>query len=356
MTTDELQERITRLKARQTTKGLRHATPENDSTTTKRKPGRPRKSASAVSAATDSQNNARRRSGDAERVDAGRDTVSRNQPEPIGALESDRRQFERDAESGRSESADHGGTAESLYDGHGVVTNGARQIGDRDGRPDTRHDSASSNPGRFTETLKTTAQKQVRRGLELVANLGADEDEDEEEPDEPEERVYSRERAPRPGLRRGASKPKRRKKPSGLAALNPFAQAQETLGRVTSRITEEHRRLFDDEEAAERKQDIADMLQGWGDELDKFLTLSAATVDSDGPCDIWDLSDREALALAGSWLKRAKRNESAAALLRLALEGDDDLQSLIVLGPRLWKTSGWYPEHGGFKLVQWQRK
>lgn len=191
----------------------------------------------------------------------------------------------------------------------------------------------------------------MRRGLELVANLGADESEDEEV-DELEERTYSRERAPR----RGAPKPKRRKKPSGLAALNPFAQAQETLGRVTSRITEEHRRLFDDEEAAERKQDIADMLQGWGDELDKFLTMSAVQVDSDGPCDIWDLSDKEAQALAGSWLKRAKRNESAAALLRLALEGDDDLQSLIVLGPRLWKTSGWYPDHGGFKLVQWQRK
>lgn len=188
-----------------------------------------------------------------------------------------------------------------------------------------------------------------------MANLGADEDEESDVVDDAYEQRYGtlgresvRERAPR----RGAKQPTKRRKQSD--SLNPFLRAQNTLARAASRITDDHKRLFSEDEAGERKQDIADMLQRWSDNLDEFLTISATHVNKEEPCEIWALEDDEAQALAGSWLKRAKRNEQAAALLRLSLEGDDDLQSLIVLGPRLWKTASWYPDHGGFKLIEWK--
>lgn len=116
-------------------------------------------------------------------------------------------------------------------------------------------------------------------------------------------------------------------------------------------IQEEYARVFDEDEADARRNDVVDMIIGYGNDLNDFLSMSNA---AETRCDIWELDRDEAEPLANIWLKRAKRDKRAAAVLRMAMEGDDYKRSIIVLGPRLWRTAGWYPNHGGFRMTPWQ--
>ena len=355
---DELNSRITRLKQRQNgqpygkqqTTGSRDDSTEEPAQPVKRRPGRPRKNSevaqgansNAASASTQGipntrQTGTRRRSDQPDRTYSSGDALSASHTDTIDIDGGDQQEFRGDASRGRGESTDDGGIVESVYHEHGSSSNSSRQTRDGDSGVNARGDRTTANSARITPTitttLKNTARKQAQRGLRLVADLGKDADEDTDD-----------------------EKPKKQKESdsgSGSGSGSVIGRAQAALGRATARITADHRKLFSAREADARRDDIAEMLQEWGDDLNKFLSISATVA---AECDIWELDDDEADALAGSWLKRAQRNEQAAALLRLALEGDDDLKSIIVLGPRLWRTEKWYPEHGGFKLAHWETK
>lgn len=108
---------------------------------------------------------------------------------------------------------------------------------------------------------------------------------------------------------------------------------------------------FSEMEADERRADLVEIFVSYGEYANQFLTLSAV---SQAECTIWQLDTQEADALAGAWLRRAKRDGRAAAALRVALNGDEYLRSLLVLGPRLIETLQWYPAQGGFRLGPWQ--
>lgn len=132
-----------------------------------------------------------------------------------------------------------------------------------------------------------------------------------------------------------------------LSQLPGMNAARELVGD----IQEEYARVFDEDEIADRRDEVIDMIRGYGNDLNEFLSMSnAAGVE----CDIWTLDYDEALPLANIWLKRAKRDKRAAAVLRMAMQGDDYRRSIIVLGPRVWRTAGWYPQHQGFRMTPWQ--
>lgn len=93
------------------------------------------------------------------------------------------------------------------------------------------------------------------------------------------------------------------------------------------------------------------ILIDYGGYLNEFLQISATKQES---CDIWTLDEEDAKPLASLWLRRAQRDPRAAAVLRAALDGNDYVRAAAVLGPRLWYTGKWFPEHGGFRLNSWQ--
>lgn len=123
--------------------------------------------------------------------------------------------------------------------------------------------------------------------------------------------------------------------------------------RVADFIDEEYARVFSEREATEREQEVIDMIVGYSYDLDEFLTMSNA---NNVMARIWAMDNEEAAPIARIWLKRAKRDKRAAAVLRLAMQGDDYKRAAIVLGPRLWRTATFYPDHGGFRMQPWQTR
>ena len=195
---------------------------------------------------------------------------------------------------------------------------GADQSDDGAARP------AAGFGGQITDRVKRAAQQRLNSGFERLANLGKDREKDREEEDIP--------RIPRRA--RLAELP-------GMDAARGFVEDMQ----------EEYARVFDEDEADARRNDVVEMIIGYGNDLNDFLSMSNA---AQARCDIWELDREEAEPLANIWLKRAKRDKRAAAVLRLAMEGDDYKRSIIVLGPRLWRTAGWYPNNGGFRMTPWQ--
>lgn len=123
--------------------------------------------------------------------------------------------------------------------------------------------------------------------------------------------------------------------------------------RVTDFIGEEYAQPFTEREATEREQEVIDMIVGYSYDLDEFLTISNANGDK---AQIWAMDSDEAAPIARLWLKRAKKDRRAAAVLRLAMQGDDYKRAAIVLGPRMWRTATFYPEHGGFRMQPWENR
>lgn len=123
--------------------------------------------------------------------------------------------------------------------------------------------------------------------------------------------------------------------------------------RLTEFVSEEYARPFSAYEASEREQEVIDMIIGYSYDLDEFLSISNA---AEAKSAIWRMDADEAAPIARIWLKRAQRDPRAAAVLRMAMQGDDYKRAAIVLGPRLWATGGWYPAHGGFRVVPWEQR
>lgn len=123
--------------------------------------------------------------------------------------------------------------------------------------------------------------------------------------------------------------------------------------RVADFIGEEYAQPFSEREATEREQEVIDMIVGYSYDLDEFLSISNANEDK---CRIWAMDNDEAAPLARIWLKRAKKDRRAAAVLRMAMQGDDYKRAAIVLGPRLWYSSTWYQQHGGFRVAPWENR
>ena len=191
---------------------------------------------------------------------------------------------------------------------------GADQSDDGATRP------AAGFGGQITDRVKRAAQQRLNSGFERLANLGKDREEED---------------IPRiPRRARLAELP-------GVEAARGFVEDMQ----------EEYARVFDEDEADARRNDVVEMIIGYGNDLNDFLSMSNA---AQARCDIWELDREEAEPQANIWLKRAKRDKRAAAVLRLAMEGDDYKRSIIVLGPRLWRTAGWYPNNGGFRMTPWQ--
>ena len=122
---------------------------------------------------------------------------------------------------------------------------------------------------------------------------------------------------------------------------------------VAGFVDEEYARLFDAEEADAATQDVIDMIVGYSYDLDEFLSISNANGET---AHVWAMDNEEAAPLARIWLKRAKRDKRAAAVLRLAMQGDDYKRAVIVLAPRLWQTGAWYPARGGFRMAPWEAR
>lgn len=106
------------------------------------------------------------------------------------------------------------------------------------------------------------------------------------------------------------------------------------------------------EEAERRRDDLMEKLIWYSAQADEFLTLSNGMGEE---ARIWRLQPDEAKPLANIWIRWAKQNVNAAVSMRAFMDGDDYLQAAVILGPRLLRTSAWYPRHGGFNLEKWQR-
>ena len=170
------------------------------------------------------------------------------------------------------------------------------------------HNGADRTAAGFRDTLR----KRVDAGIQRVADLGKPREDEQE---------------------RG-----------------PRFQPGKKLAQASTEWLDEHGRLFSESDADETRGDVAQIIQDYGGYLDQFLTWSVRDTDA---CDIWSFTDEEADIIAGLWLKRAKKDRRAAAVLRMALDGDEAIQSALILGPKAIATAQWYPEHGGWRTAPW---
>lgn len=148
-------------------------------------------------------------------------------------------------------------------------------------------------------------------------------------------------------------KPSKETEEEGPSRADASDNGFHPVERVADFLDEEYARLFTKSEATDREQEVTDMIVGYSYDLDEFLSISNA---QEAKSTIWRMDDDEAAPIARIWLKRAQRDKRAAATLRLAMQGDDYKRAAIVLGPRLWATGGWYPSHGGFRMMPWENR
>lgn len=194
-------------------------------------------------------------------------------------------------------------------------------------RADSGNHSAEGTSTGFRASLRSGAGRLAGNAFERMANLGKPKDETEYGPS------------------------------SGSASASGNGNGFHPVERVSEFFAEEYAQPFTEDEADEREQEVIDMIIGYSYDLDDFLSLSnAESFQARGVNAVWAMDADEAAPIARIWLKRAKHDRRAAATLRLALQGDDYKRAAIVLGPRLWRTATFYPQHGGWKMQPWETR
>jgi hypothetical protein len=308
---EDTSKRLSQLKTRQKSIGEKEYGTNGEPP--KRKRGRPRKNQEII---TDEQHNG---------ISGNSHDFSADNKKPVGIAESNRRKFTGNVESVGSLTADNGrvigGNNKSGRKSTG--TNG--KIISGYGGTHTGSNNSADNTAGFAHTIKENLKRLSQPGLKIVSGIGSD--------DEDTESFFER--------------------------VNPIPKVKEFVQNTTEAFIQDELTVFDDEEVEAKRADIVDMIIGWGDDLNKFLTISNknhAQDKSQGICDIWDLDTQEATAIANIWLKRAKRDEKAAAVLRMAMDGNDYFRTLMILGERSFQTANWYPDNGGFNLTHWSKK
>lgn len=211
-----------------------------------------------------------------------------------------------------------------------------REIAVRNIGTGENHARTSGVATRLRNTVKQRAEEWLDSGVEKLANLGKD---------EPKASKNGRRRKDAPDAYMEQEQPEKHH----WYEFGPATQAADFI----RDIGEEYARPFSDEEATSKEHDVADKLQYWADQADEFLTISNA---QEAVSTVWRLDDEEAGILARVWLKRAKKDKRAAALLRATLEGSDYIAAAMILGSRGWNTTFWYPSHGGFNLREWRSR
>lgn len=263
------------------------------------------------------QNKPRKRGKHSERTRTGGDSASLqgNQREPGATTAELYRRDTRYPGRGESDPADLQRPAASADQPKrdGGETESATR--DRDARPDSGDDRAQGIAAR----ISAGSQRAVNNAFEWMANIGKPKEDGEE-----------------------------------VGPSRDDGNGFHPVERVADFIDEEYARVFSEREASDREQEVIDMIVGYSYDLDEFLSISNADgFRATGATAVWAMEHEEAAPIARIWLKRAKKDKRAAAVLRLAMQGDDYKRAAIVLGPRVLASAQWYPRHGGFRMQPW---
>jgi hypothetical protein len=307
--TDDISKRVARLTNRQKVGEKNNVkNPEIP----KRPRGRPRKNPESV---TNNNGRSSRNIND----------ISTDYQKPIRIDESNAGKFTTDVENIRSVTTNNGRITNSTHNTSRKNTGYTRKnVGDNSSFNESGNDLTNNSAG-FASTIKNKLRDSAKSSLKIVSGIGTDDEETE----------------------------------SFFEKVNPIPKVKGFVQNAAQTLIQDELTVFDDDEIEEKRDDIIEMIIGWGDDLNKFLTISNkkhALDKSQGICDIWDMDKQEATAIANIWLKRAKRDEKAAAVLRMAMDGNDYFRTIMILGQRSFRTANWYPDNDGFNLTHWSKK
>lgn len=117
-----------------------------------------------------------------------------------------------------------------------------------------------------------------------------------------------------------------------------FAGITENIKKVTDTLLPGGKgSTLSNAEAKEYAEPLAAALVDYGGYLDKFLQMRSG--DPLMP-DVWgDLTEMEAAVLARIMIRRGQKNAAAAEMVRTLVNGDDYIQSALIVVPRIIKTT-----------------
>jgi DNA-directed RNA polymerase subunit F len=106
--------------------------------------------------------------------------------------------------------------------------------------------------------------------------------------------------------------------------------------------------VLTDREAKELRPKMLDAVRNLSDNADELLST---TNRAQAHAEIWSTMDEQDIeTLTDALLMLGQRSAPVAGVVRMVADTMLGWQAMLILGPRLWQTARWYPQHGGFAI------